>query len=244
MWCEVTRTTTKANFGGIGYHEYRNWLGFYFQLAFPVRSLPFTSFFYCNGKVECFLCVIFGFCKQYLLHHLVVLFQNKYVVDQTVSLSFELAVRSEAIQGIPELLKALFILPLSREETKSVQSSFPFTSTRIVCSHWFKRTGRVIVAIWVVRNLPNKVFRAAWPFERNKKLSIFLLSASSEVPPVRAASRSPLSLRVSSYREIESLAIMATVNVSIHFPTTKVIHGARSSTDWGQPKSKQRRGPG
>ena len=94
-----------------------------------------------------------------------------------------------------------------------------------------------------IGNLSNKVFRAAWPMEKNSMLMTFLLAASSENPPIRDASRSPLSVRVSSDREIEHLAIMATVYNSGHFPTPEIVtRGARSSTDGGQLKRKQRRG--
>ena len=66
------------------------------------------------------------------LHCLFVHVNNKYVIGQTTCLSVVLALCSKAIQGIPELLKALSILLLSREEKKSVQSSIPFRNETLL----------------------------------------------------------------------------------------------------------------
>ena len=57
--------------------------------------------------------------------------------------------------------------------------------TTYVWSLWFKRPGRVILAIWVAGKFFNIVFSAACPFEKKRIMICFLLAASYKNLTVR-----------------------------------------------------------
>ena len=107
--CEHMGSASKTNFSSFGYRRNRNGIGFYFQLTILVRGLSFEAFFECNSELEHLVWSTFGCCAQSFLHRLVVQTQSEDVIDQIVNLPFEIALRGEAIERIPEPLKGPFV---------------------------------------------------------------------------------------------------------------------------------------
>ena len=106
--------------------------------------------------------------------------------------------------------------------------------------HRSNSSDKVMLPFWIAGNLSSKVFCAACPIERKWKIFTFLPATSSAKPPIRAATRSPPSLRVNSVSETKCLPSWQPWRFQSTSPTRAMVDaGGHCNKDWGRQLPKR-----